>query len=101
MRSLIAHIVVMDAVFVLFYGLDFFNFLNVFAILGVATEFPDGVATSIAELFVVGVPELFSQSLCAILCDDGIVCKLVSENMLAVERLNLFENFCIESIADA
>ena len=91
----------MDAVFVLFYGLDFFNFLNVFAILCVATEFPDGVATSIAELFVVGVPELFSQSLCAIFRDDCVCRFLPSEYVIGVERLNLFENFCIECIADA
>ena len=75
--------------------------MDVFAILGVAAEFPDGVSAAIAELVVVSVSEFFSQCLCAILCDDGIVCKLVSENMLAVERLNFFENFCIESIADA
>ena len=101
MRSFIAHVVVMDSVFVFSNGFDFFNFLNVFAILCVATEFPDGVATSIAEFFVVSVPELFCQSLCAIFRDDGIVRKLVSENMSAVERLDFVENFCIECVADA
>ena len=75
--------------------------MNVFAILGVAAKFPDGVAAAIVELFIVSISEFFCQSLCAILCDDGIVCKLVSENMLAVERLNLFENFCVEYVADA
>ena len=75
--------------------------MNVFAILRTAAEFPDRIAATIAELFIVSISEFFSQCLCAILCDDGIVCKLVSENMLAVERLNLFENFCVEYVADA
>ena len=75
--------------------------MNVFAILGVAAEFPDGVSAAIAELVVVSVSEFFSQCLCAILCDDCVCRFLPSEYVIGVERLNFFENVCIESIADA
>ena len=51
--AFVAHIVVMDEVFAVAERFNLFDFMNAFAILGVAAEFPDGVAATIAELVVV------------------------------------------------